>query len=114
MPFFESLRKFILSQICILIVGVTLVTSCSFNIPSDTKVYIVALGIGYQGDASHLEGSVRDVAEFAAYYQHILNTKGIKNEAYYMLNWGENQSTDSTDWNSPYAPTRSKFESVIA
>lgn len=114
MPFVESLRKFILSQICILIVGIMLVTSCSFNVPSDTKVYIVALGIGYQRDSLHLEGSVRDVAEFAAYYQHILNTKGIKNEAYYMLNWGEYQSTDSTDWSSPYAPTRSKFESVIA
>lgn len=101
--------------------------SCSYNIPDDTKVYIIGVGINYQQTGNYLRSAPSDdIMEFASLYKHILDSKNIPNETYLMVNsaeivlkadgtpnWDETKKQDDTDYNSPYAPTITNFEALI-
>lgn len=88
-------------------------TACSFNIPFDSKVYIVGIGLNYNAP-NYLGGTVNDAAEFCTYYKYILDKKGIDNEVFYMLHMKDGKyGDDYTNWGSPYAPSKENIKNLL-
>ena len=107
---FKKHQKFVLFHVLIIL---CLVCSCSFNIPKNSKVYIVGIGLNYNG-VNRLEGTINDTAEFCTYYKYILDKKGIDNEVFYMLQMVDPKTNnDYTNYASEYAPSKSNLENLL-
>ncbi|MDY3768361.1 MAG: caspase family protein [Sphaerochaetaceae bacterium] len=103
-------QKFVLFHVLIIL---CLVCSCSFNIPKDSKVYIVGIGLNYNG-VNQLEGTINDTAEFCTYYKYILDKKGIDNEVFYMLQMVDPETNnDITNYKSEYAPSKTNVKNLL-
>lgn len=107
-------HKFIkLALLINLFAALFFVYSCSFNIPSDSKVYIVGIGLNYNSKY-RLSGPINDVSEFCTYYKYILDKKGVSNEVFYMLHMIDPQTgNDYTNWNSEYAPSKANIKRLL-
>ena len=107
---FKKHQKFVLFHVLIIL---CLVCSCSFNIPKNSKVYIVGIGLNYNG-VNRLEGTINDTAEFCTYYKYRLDKKGIDTEVFYMLQMVDPKTNnDYTNYASEYAPSKSNLENLL-
>ena len=107
---FKKHQKFVLFHVLIIL---CLVCSCSFNIPKNSKVYIVGIGLNYNG-VNRLYGTINDTAEFCTYYKYILDKKGIDNEVFYMLQMVDPETNnDITNYASEYAPSKTNVKNLL-
>ena len=107
---FKKTHKFVLFHVLIIL---CLVCSCSFNIPKNSKVYIVGIGLNYNG-VNRLYGTINDTAEFCTYYKYILDKKGIDNEVFYMLQMVDPETNnDITNYDSEYAPSKTNVKNLL-
>ena len=107
---FKKHQKFVLFHVLIIL---CLVCSCSFNIPKNSKVYIVGIGLNYNG-GNRLYGTINDTAEFCTYYKYILDKKGIDNEVFYMLQMVDPKTNnDYTNYASEYAPSKNNVKNLL-
>lgn len=106
----KKYQKFVLFHVLIIL---CLVCSCFFNIPKNSKVYIVGIGLNYNG-VNRLYGTINDTAEFCTYYKYILDKKGIDNEVFYMLQMVDPETNnDYTNYASEYAPNKNNVKNLL-